>query len=106
MGIPLFEPFSTALDKGWDGTLRGTIKPSQPGGSDLMRLPRCNAFQLAAHGRGPPCHLLPCNQSNPIISIARQQQKYTFALSKYFLPARGVCLRLMASCLPDVLWAT
>lgn len=28
MGIPLFEPFSTALDKGWESMLRGTIKPA------------------------------------------------------------------------------
>lgn len=95
MGIPLFEPFSTTLDRAQGGyALSRTLRPSLARGSELTRLPSshqqhpppAHSFWVHLH----PCHLLPCNQSNPIISIARQQQKYTCALSKYFSPSPGV----------------
>lgn len=84
MGAPLFEPFSTTLDQGRKNVPEGSGQ-TQPGqGGDLMKLPQL--YLSAAHysrALCPPGHLLPCPPSNPIIGIARQQQKYTLALSKY-----------------------
>lgn len=55
-----------------------------------MRLPSSKVFQLVVPGRSPPCHLRPHSQSNPIISIARQQQKiYICFIKRLPSPPRG-----------------
>lgn len=72
-----------------------------------MKLPKGKVFQLVAPGRSPPCHLRPHSQSNPIISIARQQQKIYICFIKILpsSPGGGGCLYRVASCLLDVFCA-
>lgn len=67
MGIPLFEPFSTTLDRALEDMPRGIIKPSlaRVGGCDLMRLPSPHSSQPSAHGCIHPATCSPAIKATP-----------------------------------------